>query len=132
MSNEKKKAHWVWLVVVFLFFVMAIDTFNRKNNVSQEATVVHTVEPIAQPVSMKAIFKSDFGDSWPFTVERGVLGCEDKRYPYFETMYGTYWLTGMRKPSYKDVAEIWLDNPNIAGTKISLSNVIDEALKMCN
>lgn len=48
MSKEKKKSHWGWLVVVFLFSVMAIDTFNRKNEVSQEAKVESKQPVIAE------------------------------------------------------------------------------------
>jgi hypothetical protein len=75
-------------------------------------------------LNKQLLLKQEFGDSWAFTIDKGVLenirGAVILRYE--NTEYG---LNGVASSmGYEDVNEIWLDNPNIEGTKISIGTFI--------
>lgn len=71
------------------------------------------------------------GDKWPFTVASATLKC-DKDAVILVADGRTYGVNGFAKTSgYADIEPIWSDNPDIPGTKISLS-VIDAGLALCN
>ncbi len=93
---------------------------------------IPTYSKPAKPIRSAPVDKQHHGDDWPFTVDAGVIGCEDGLYPYFKAKGHTYKLTEMAKPNYESVAPIWRDNPNKAGSKYSLLIVIDAALGFCD
>lgn len=78
----------------------------------------------AKRLNKQLLLKQEFGDSWAFTVDKGVIenikGAVIIRYENAE-----YALNGVASSrGYNDVSEIWLDNPNIQGTKISIGTFI--------
>lgn len=78
------------------------------------------------------VSKSEFGDSWPFTVEGGVVDCVDGQAAVFKVEGKTYQLNGFaRSRGYAPIDPIWKDNPDIPGTKISIGEMIRVALDRC-
>lgn len=87
-----------------------------------------------------AVSRDSYAGDWPFTAESGVLGCTD-RAVYFKTTDETYALSGFSR-TYSDNKGLgwipvtpeqtfWLDNPEIEGTKISVSNMVSDATALC-
>lgn len=82
--------------------------------------------------------KSDFEGEWPFSVEEIEVYCEGYKEIYCKASNGKiYPLNGSAKSAsrdnYKisDIQEIWLDNPEYEGLKISYSTFIEKGLKLC-
>jgi hypothetical protein len=58
--------------------------------------------------SGKKITKQELGNSWPFTVDEGIIGCENSAI-YFETNGTKYPINHAAKSVYTtDINEIWL------------------------
>jgi hypothetical protein len=76
------------------------------------------------------ILKETFEGDWPFTVESGTLGC-DKSMIYFTTNGKTYGINGISKKTYPEPDEIWADNPDIPGLKISIGDVVNKGMELC-
>lgn len=78
------------------------------------------------------VSRSEFGDSWPFTVESGVVDCVDGQAAVFKAEGKTYQLNGIaRSRGYAPIDPIWKDNPDISGAKISIGEMIRVALDRC-
>jgi len=80
------------------------------------------------------VSKDKYGDQWPFTVDFGILACRRWNAVIFRTEdHQVYALNGkaIAMKKYKDVRQIWKDNPNIPGAKVSLSRLIQEVLELC-
>ena len=88
----------------------------------------------------KSISKSSFNSKWPFTINQGILECRELILPtgrkipmvLFHANGKIYGVNGTAAARYQSIDEIWLDNPNIRGTKINVGPIIDEGLKLCN
>lgn len=88
----------------------------------------------------KPVSREQFGDAWPFTVEWGCVDCVRNTktgmpMATFETM-GKYRIVyGLNGHAiaygFPDISDIWKDNPEIPGTKISIGPIIDLALEQC-
>ncbi|MDZ4190748.1 DUF2511 domain-containing protein [Ectopseudomonas chengduensis] len=84
------------------------------------------------------ISAEDFGNDWPFTFEEGYVACHaGNAVTVMDAETGRmYSLNGAAKGKASalgldDLEAVWLDNPEIAGTRVSVSAVIDTALKLC-
>lgn len=78
------------------------------------------------------ISKGEFGESWPFTVESGVVDCVDGQAAIFKTGGRSYQLNGFaRSRGYAPIDPIWRENPEIPGTKVNIGTMINLALKQC-
>lgn len=76
------------------------------------------------------IKKEDFGDSWPFTVECGVLINRDLAIIFVHSGE-LYAVNGLAcNKGYSNIDPIWADNEAILGTKISLSKIISAGLNL--
>lgn len=91
--------------------------------------------------SSKTITKESFSGRWPFSVNQVVLNCyisNETKLPVVTIDGNRYGLTGYANNlhgSFDDINAInkyWLDDENNKGLKISLSDVLDEAIKLCN
>jgi hypothetical protein len=74
-------------------------------------------------------------DEWPLTVSSGELGCE-RNAVTFRANGITYAINGpaMARGKYlgwRDIREIWKDNPAIPGTKINIGPMIEKGLLLC-
>lgn len=87
---------------------------------------------------IELISKEQLGEDWPFTAEEMHLSClaggavvvmdvdTAEMYP----------VNGMansqaKRNAMKPLAEIWLDNPEIEGAKISVNRIIERGLELC-
>ncbi|RYJ44542.1 DUF2511 domain-containing protein [Flavobacterium beibuense] len=82
--------------------------------------------------------KNTFSGQWPFSVNEVEVFCRPYKEVYCKTEDGTiYALNGSAKSASRDdskvkeIENIWLDNPQIPGTKIPYSDFISEGLKLC-
>ena len=79
------------------------------------------------------ITKEEFGNKWPFSVEKGYVYKTEADHLIFETEDGTkYAVNGMArnwlkstKYNYKDIEEIWLYEDKEIGLRKSLVEVMD-------
>ena len=79
------------------------------------------------------ITRAQFGDVWPFTIESGLAECRHRnRMPIFRVGKEEYPLTGRRVFALADPYDIWLDDSNNPGQKMSLKPVADVALTQCD
>lgn len=89
----------------------------------------------------RAVNRDTYEGDWPFTADSGMLGCIDKA-AYFDAGDETYALSGFSR-AYSDSkglgwqpvlveSPFWLADPEIEGTKISVGNMISDALKLCD
>jgi len=101
------------------------------------------LEPQSEVVAdnERAVSRDTYEGDWPFTADSGTLGCIDKA-AYFDAGNETYALSGFSR-AYSDSKGLgwlpvdpeqtfWLDNPDIAGAKISVGNMTSDALKLCD
>lgn len=102
---------------------------------AQPAQPVATLAPAATAIGQ--ISKETLGAPWPFSVDSGVVQCNDQRHVLFVAGGQTYAINGTARGAikagapYKDLDEIWLDNPDMAGAKISVQPVLDIGLSLC-
>ncbi len=84
------------------------------------------------------ITRTDFGDTWPFAFEQGVLHCVPGPAVFVFDPVGAkgYPLNGPANiQAYRlklhPLAEVWRENPALPGTKVSVGPVIERGLKLC-
>jgi hypothetical protein len=81
------------------------------------------------------VSRSDFGSSWPLTVDSGTLRCEGQKGAGAVVINadGTdYAVNGTAKgQGYADIDPVWADDPELAGLKISIGPLIDRGLSLC-
>jgi hypothetical protein len=88
----------------------------------------------------KNISESTFKGKWPFSVSEGVLECRKlnlatgRKLPMvlFHANGKIYGVNGTASTRFEPIDKIWLDNPDIPGTKINIGPMIQEGLKLCN
>lgn len=85
-----------------------------------------------------SISQADFGKSWPFTVNSGELYCigAGNGQPISAVVFATedesYAVNGTAQAlGYKQIDEIWRDDPEIAGLKVNIGPIIERGLKIC-
>lgn len=84
------------------------------------------------------ISAEDLGDAWPFTFEEGYVACHagnavtvmdaesGRMYPLNGPAKGKASALGL-----EPLESVWRDNPEIAGTKVSVGPVIEQGLGLC-
>ncbi|ERI50504.1 hypothetical protein N878_08570 [Pseudomonas sp. EGD-AK9] len=84
------------------------------------------------------ISAEDFGAAWPFTFEEGYVACHagnavtvmdaesGRMYPLNGAAKGKASALGL-----DDLEPVWSDSPEISGTKVSVSQVIEKGLTLC-
>lgn len=88
------------------------------------------------------IYKAeDYGDMWPFSVKEIEVFCHGYKQIYFRSEGKIYALNGSARSAVQngrnelnaiDMEEVWLDNPELDGTKIPLlPGIISNALENC-
>ena len=88
----------------------------------------------ADPFSKK-IKQSEFGKSWPFTVNEGVLACEGSN-GFGEVTFSakgvTYAINGLARGTkkYQDFSKIW-KSTGTSGLKVDIGPIIEMGLKLC-
>lgn len=89
------------------------------------------------PQTLK-LTKADYSGKWPFAVDEIEIYCDGYTEIYGRTNNGKiYALNGSAKgashnnASVSRVEEIWLDDPDIPGLKISYGDFITKGLELC-
>lgn len=73
----------------------------------------------------------EYGNKWPLTVSEARVVLIDSYVAILHAEGGTYALNGMAQSrGYEPIDPIWRDNPDIPGTKISISPLIQLALSL--
>jgi hypothetical protein len=67
---------------------------------------------------------------WPFTVASGTLACNGQAVT-FTIAEGTYGLNDAAQRKHPAPDPIWADDPDNPGTRIPLTEVIDQGLELC-
>ncbi|MFI8482986.1 DUF2511 domain-containing protein [Pseudomonas sp. NPDC078700] len=87
---------------------------------------------------MQLISAENYGKEWPFTVEEMHLMCLPGNAvvvsdPESGVMYPLNGIASSkaRQLALEPLAEVWRDNPENPGAKVSVSRFIDEGLKLC-
>lgn len=79
------------------------------------------------------ISQSEYGDRWPYTVPNGILECQynDVTLTYEGV---TYAINGSARDTgkYRDLKEIWRDNPEFPGAKMPDAGIIERGLALCS
>lgn len=87
---------------------------------------------------IELISKEQLGEDWPFTAEEMHLSClaggavvvmdveTAEMYPVNGVASGQ-----SKRNAMKPLSDIWLDDPEIQGAKISVSRVISLGLRLC-
>ena len=79
------------------------------------------------------VTRADFGDQWPFSVESGVAECQHRgRLALLRVGEEQYPLNGRRMFGLADPFDIWLDDPNNLGEKMSLEAVAVVSIGECD
>ena len=82
--------------------------------------------------SGRVVLASEFGEKWPFTVGQGVVDCVPHKGAIFIWAGQTFALNGVAKGmGYKDLWEIWRNDPDISGLKVGIGDMIHLALEQC-
>ena len=69
---------------------------------------------------------------WPFTVRRGILGCQQPPIPgavTFNVDGAVYGVNGFGSEKYADIKPIWRPAPG--GLRVDIGPMIDRGLKLC-
>jgi hypothetical protein len=81
------------------------------------------------------VTRQQYGDDWPFTVERGDLWCRSPgKNVVFVVNNVVYALNDEARAAkrWRDIdGPMWRDNPKMPGTKVSLSPLINRGLMFC-
>lgn len=91
-----------------------------------------------QPGTHQAITRATFAGAWPFTVDQGTLSCYRGKAIIFTADGKTYALNGAAQSvgqglgyTWQRINAIWRDNPEIPGTKVPITGLINAGLKLC-
>lgn len=91
--------------------------------------------PVLALAASTPVSRETMKDEWPLTVSSGVLGCE-RGAVTFSANGITYAVNGTataqgRKLGWRDIREVWKDNPAIPGTKTNIGPMIEKGLFLC-
>ena len=120
------------LLIVFGGLVL-IGTLAQYTGPSNPGYVKSTPVKRSTAPNFAFLKASDYGDDWPFTVERGELECRRGALVTFFANNGvTYGLNGTAQAAgYPSIDPIWKNNPKIPGTKISVGYILQRGLDLC-
>ncbi|WP_282014631.1 DUF2511 domain-containing protein [Marinifilum flexuosum] len=114
--------------------LMRLNSFRNQvvhltDNTFSNDEIHRNIETIKR-LNNQIVLKSEFGESWPFTVDKGIVLNYNNAviFRHENTEYGLNGFSLNR--GYEEVENIWSDNPAIPGTKISIGQMIDIGLKI--
>lgn len=88
------------------------------------------------PAGVK-ITRGEYGEAWPFTIEKGYLDCKRGSAVVFRADGITYALNGPALQRYESINTIVRDDPRVAedrrleGLKVSVGPIIKRGLGLC-
>lgn len=91
--------------------------------------------PVLALAASTPVSRETMKDEWPLTVSGGVLSCE-RGAVTFSANGITYAVNGTAMThgkylGWRDIREVWKDNPAIPGTKINIGPMIEKGLLLC-
>jgi hypothetical protein len=103
-----------------------------------QTTQAPKAEPPSKPGRLR-VSREEFGERWPLTVDAGELECRQKgagpagRMVLFHAEGRTYAVNGtaITHSGHPRIDPIWRDNPDIPGTKIPITPLLNAGLKLC-
>lgn len=97
------------------------------------ATPEPTRTPKPTEVNPNYVSRKQFGDTWPLTVEEGHIRCLSGQAVVFSAGGYVYAVNGTAKgrDKYRDIDEIWRDDPVYPGLKINIGPLLDYGLSLC-
>ncbi|GAA0928820.1 DUF2511 domain-containing protein [Streptomyces thermoalcalitolerans] len=107
--------------------VLALTACSSSATADGGSKSVSTAEKSSEPagyISERTI------KPWPFTVASGTLACSGQAVT-FTIPEGTYGLNDAAQKKHPAPDPIWADDPDNPGSRIPLTEVIDEGLKLC-
>ncbi|TGB68862.1 MULTISPECIES: DUF2511 domain-containing protein [unclassified Escherichia] len=96
---------------------------------------------VAAAEKSKEIDGAAYGDQWPLSFEKAKVSCVNRAYAFVYDIKtdDRYPLNGMAVDAVKsgkmegsNLDDVWKDDPEIDGVKISISPLIDAATALCN
>ena len=100
--------------------------------VNPEAMQANNQHSEGEAVKGELITRAEFGDKWPFTVDEGRIECREAGALIFVHGDFEYQLNGTASQlGYTSINSIWRWNPDIEGTRIPITPVIQRAQKLC-
>lgn len=123
------------ITLVFSILILGCSDNNQNQLNSANKTLQPSPSESIAPTLTKSqakVTKSEFGDKWAFTVDEGILECEDQKV-LFKSDGKIYAVNGTAKSfkKYLPIDEIWADDPKISGAKQNLGSIIESGLKLC-
>lgn len=94
-------------------------------------------------VKRQVVTRAEFGADWPLTVDGGTLRCKfpDSERPQLHALLievggDSYALNGVARThaarnGWRDVKAVWRENPQIPGTKVAITPLIERASVLC-
>ena len=84
------------------------------------------------PSNQRAVSRSDFGATWPLTVESGTLRCEPPGAVIFRAPDGKdYGVNGLAA-SAADIGPIWAADPSGISPKMNLGPLLTAGQALCD
>lgn len=100
-----------------------------------------TADEAPPTLNRETLRRSEFGSKWPLSVDEGTVVCiqdAGRVVIFFESDGTRYAVNGtskgpttMARFRLQRINDIWLDNPELPGTKISIGPVLDAGLRLC-
>lgn len=132
-------------VIVYAIDRSELETLRSQDPAAYRAEMDRRAAEKAQKESEKGwINRAQFGDDWPFTVDRVRVFCDGSGnvvFPSVEVDGIRYALTGgaqaysrSKRKDWKTLnsgTAVWRDHPTISGTKVSISPITDRAKTQC-
>jgi hypothetical protein len=122
-------------------------TTTKRTTTTSERTTTTTRPRTTTTLSLKEraersndgtleIARSDFGDDWPLTVERGLLSCRQGSAIVFGAGDTAYAVNGTARGraadnGWLDIEAIWAPNPEMKGLRKDIGPLIDLGLSLC-
>lgn len=117
---------------LFLFLVVFGISAYLINPEAMQQNNQQTDTSEGEALSGELITKEEFGDKWPFTVDEGRIECRQAGALVFVSGEFEYQLNGMASQlGYASINSVWRWNPDIEGTRIPLTPVIQRAQSLC-
>lgn len=120
-----------------LSIALSPSTPPASTSISTDAPTDAPVTPQPTPTPAGFITRAQMGDAWPFTVDSGLLACNDRQHVTFTSGGVVYALNGTAKGAidagapYQPIDAIWRDNPDQTTPKMSLRPAPDIGLSLC-